>query len=197
MSQNLLLCYGMIKDQLSTENRVFSDKNPFDFRIITPFIRDEFREEVIPALLKTGNEQLHTLQTTLLPIARQLIFELNSSIFLRLLEAATNLDNLLPDPYLTEGGFLQELGTRPTVHFPVNKLHRKLRLDIAISTQTQPCLFAISGVEEPLALNNGDCLLSRCIPGTPFGACVPVETENTRCLTLYYYQNPPEPQNHE
>ena len=45
----------------------------------------------------------------LAPVIRQLIWELNSSSFIRCLETLTGIDNLLPDPVLRGGGLHQIL----------------------------------------------------------------------------------------
>lgn len=180
MSQSLLLCYGIIKDQLGRENRVFSAAHPFSCRVLPQFVRKEYLDRVLPVMARTDNSQLAS-QQQLHPVARQLVFELTSSIFLRLLEAATGFDNLLPDPYLTEGGFLQEHKPEPDSDFPCNKLQKVLRLDL-ILTDGAP----LAHEDELLTLEPGACLLQTCEDGKATTA------PEARALTLFYYRNPEE-----
>lgn len=185
MSQSLLLCYGIIKDQLGKENRVYSGDNPFTYRELPRFIRQEYLGEVLTVLEQTGNAQICD-QLGLHPLARQLLFELTSSIFLRLLEAATGFDNLLPDPYLTEGGFSGETRPEAQQHFPCDKLQKVLRLDVLLSTSSP---FEADNVTRNPA--PGSCLLQSCTNGT-----LPVIPDG-RTLILYYYLNPQETSPHE
>ncbi|MEY2454202.1 MAG: hypothetical protein QOD92_3776 [Acidimicrobiaceae bacterium] len=68
-------------------------------------------------------------ETMLGPHTRQLISQLNSSVFLRFLETLTGIPGLVPDPHLAGGGLHQiERGGFLSIHADFNQLGR-LRLD--------------------------------------------------------------------
>jgi len=67
------------------------------------------------------------------PAARQLIWEMNSQVFLEFLEALTGIENLLPDPKLWGGGMHQIVrGGKLGVHVDFNQ-HSVFKLDRRIN----------------------------------------------------------------
>ena len=64
---------------------------------------------------------------------RQLIYHMNSSLFLNFLSELTGIKNLIPDPYLEGGGLHQIMpGGKLGIHSDFNK-HTKLKLDRRIN----------------------------------------------------------------
>ena len=70
-------------------------------------------------------------ETQLGLVTRQLIYELNSSVFLKALETITGIQGLMPDPHLFGGGLHQILrGGFLKIHADFNR-HEKLHVDRA------------------------------------------------------------------
>ena len=68
-------------------------------------------------------------ERTLGPTARQLIWEMNSQVFVQFLEALTGIEGLIPDPQLSGGGMHQiTRGGKLGVHVDFN-VHRTYGLD--------------------------------------------------------------------
>jgi len=78
-----------------------------------------------------GNTEKLATQTRLLmgPVTRNLVAELNSSVFVDFLETLTGIAGLIPDPHLIGGGLHEiEPGGYLKIHADFNR-HERLRLD--------------------------------------------------------------------
>ncbi len=140
------------------------------------------------------------------PFTRQVIYQLNSSVFTTFLENLTGIDGLVPDPHLWGGGLHQiERGGYLNVHADFNK-HPKLRLDRRLNL----LLFLNKDWKEEygghLQLWNREMtkcevnslpILNRCVifsttdyayHGLPDPLSCP-EGQTRKSLALYYYTN--------
>ena len=140
------------------------------------------------------------------PALRRLVYELNSSHFLRYLERLTGIPNLIPDPHMAGGGLHQYLpGAVLRVHADFNRLpswnlDRRLNLLLYLNPEWRP--------EWGGALELWDEAMSSCVRSIQPVAnrCVVFSTTSTshhgipdpiacpegvtrRSLALYYYSN--------
>ncbi len=124
-----LLDYHRLREQFVAGHDAYVGGDPFPHLVLDEFIRDDVVDAVLagfPApsadinwrqLLATGedgekvqfNKQGMPHLFKMSPVIRQLIWELNSSTFIRALEKLTGIDDLLPDPSLRGGGLHQIL----------------------------------------------------------------------------------------
>lgn len=127
--ENTLLNYNKIRERFFDSHDDYVTGDPFPHIMLDEFIGDKLVDKILedfPAssadikwrqLLakdpvgekaqfnKQGMPHLFKLSPTI----RQLIWELNSSTFIRALEGLTGIDNLIPDPSLRGGGLHQIL----------------------------------------------------------------------------------------
>ncbi len=124
-----ILDYDRLRERMITAHEAYIGADPFPHIAIDEFINDDAIDlllEAFPApsadiqwrqLLATHgdgervqfNKQGMPHLFKVAPIIRQMIWELNSSTFIRMLEKLTGIDNLIPDPSLRGGGLHQVL----------------------------------------------------------------------------------------
>jgi hypothetical protein len=124
-----LLDYDRVRRQFSEGHKAYVGADPFPHIAFDDFIAADVTDAVLdgfPApsadinwrqLVAAGadgekvqfNKQGMPHLFKISPVARQLIWELNSSTFIRCLEKLTGIDNLIPDPSLRGGGLHQIL----------------------------------------------------------------------------------------
>lgn len=124
-----LLDYGRVRERFVASHDDYVNGDPFPHIALDDFVSPDVIDAVLqgfpqPAadinwrqLVATGddgekvqfNKQGMPHLFKLSPVARQLIWELNSSTFIRSLEKLTGIDNLIPDPSMRGGGLHQIL----------------------------------------------------------------------------------------
>jgi len=144
-----LLDYGRLRQHCADHHPQYASADPFPHILIEDFISPT----VVTALLegfpapdaginwrrieaagKDGSQVQYNKQGmphlfSIPAVARQLIWELNSSTFIRILETLTGIENLIPDPALRGGGLHQVLpGGVLGVHADFTR-HAKYNLD--------------------------------------------------------------------
>ena len=140
------------------------------------------------------------------PFTRQVIYQLNSAVFIHFLETLTGIDGLIPDPHLWGGGLHQiERGGFLGIHADFNR-HPKLKLDRRLNL----LLYLNKNWKEEygghLQLWSRDMkrcgqkllpVFNRCVifsttdfsfHGHPDSLTCP-EGESRKSLALYYYSN--------
>jgi hypothetical protein len=127
--EDVLLDYGLLRERFITGCEEYARGIPFPHAVLDDFVSSEVVDAILacfPAssadimwrqILATGNDggkvqynkqgMPHLFRIA--PVIRQLIWELNSSTFIRSLEKLTGIDNLIPDPSLRGGGLHQVL----------------------------------------------------------------------------------------
>jgi Rps23 Pro-64 3,4-dihydroxylase Tpa1-like proline 4-hydroxylase len=139
-------------------------------------------------------------------VLRELIYTLNSSVFLRYLEKLTGIPNLLPDPHLVGGGLHQYLpGAILRVHADFSKLRgslldRRLNLLLYLNEQWHEEWGGYLELWDPemrecrerIAPTGNRCVIFSTTGTSYHGmpeplACPPGKTR--RSLALYYYSN--------
>lgn len=139
-------------------------------------------------------------------LLRDLIYTLNSGVFLRYLEALTGIPNLLPDPHLVGGGLHQYLpGAILRVHADFSKLRgslldRRLNLLLYLNEEWQEKWGGYLELWDPemracrerIAPTGNRCVIFSTTGSSYHGmpdplACPPGKTR--RSLALYYYSN--------
>ncbi len=124
-----LLDYGRIRNRFDRNHDNYLNADPFPHCMFEDFIDEEVIDAVLDTFPEPGadinwrqivaqgedgeNVQYGKLGMPhlfkLSPVIRQLIWELNSSTFIRSLERLTGIDNLIPDPSHRGGGLHQIL----------------------------------------------------------------------------------------
>jgi len=124
-----LLNYGEIRSRFFAANHSYVSGDPYPHIVLDQLVGSDVVDSVLqgfPAatadinwrqLLAKGsdgekvqfNKQGMPQLLQLSPFIRQLIWELNSSTFIRTLEGLTGIENLIPDPSLRGGGLHQIL----------------------------------------------------------------------------------------
>lgn len=124
-----LLDYAQLRKRFVEGHEEYVNGNPFPHIALDEFVREEVIDTVVesfPApsadinwrqLVATGtdgekvqyNKQGMPHLFKIPAVTRQLIWELNSSTFIRSLEKLTGIENLIPDPSLRGGGLHQVL----------------------------------------------------------------------------------------
>ena len=119
-----LLDYDRIRRQFIEGHNKYVDADPFPHVLIDEFITPEVIDAVLDGFPSaTADINWRQLEASgadgervqfnkqgmphlfkISAVARQLIWELNSSTFIRCLEKLTGIDNLIPDPSLRGGG---------------------------------------------------------------------------------------------
>lgn len=124
-----LLDYGGIRSRFEQQHDAYVGADPFPHAMFENFISDEVVDAVLAGfpepsadinwrqIVAKGDDGAnvqyrkqgmpHLFQVS--PVIRQLIWELNSSTFIRALERLTGIDNLIPDPSHRGGGLHQIL----------------------------------------------------------------------------------------
>ncbi len=124
-----LLGYGLLRERFLAGSEQYANGIPFPHAVFDDFVSPEVVDAVLNCfpgpsadimwrqILATGkdggkvqyNKQGMPHLFKVAPVIRQLIWELNSSTFIRSLEKLTGIDNLIPDPSLRGGGLHQVL----------------------------------------------------------------------------------------
>jgi len=124
-----LLAYNLLRPRFVEGHEAYVGGQPFPHIILDDFVREEVVDAILtgfPApsadinwrqLVATGadgekvqyNKQGMPHLFKIPAVTRQLIWELNSSTFIRMLERLTGIDDLIPDPSLRGGGLHQIL----------------------------------------------------------------------------------------
>lgn len=119
----------------------YSQAKPFPHIVIDNFLPEEVLEKVLyefpnPSQIN-WNKANHAAEKKLSScredemgeITRLLLYQLNSSIFIKFLEDLTGIDGIIPDPHFLGGGLHQiERGSYLKIHADFNR-HQKLKLD--------------------------------------------------------------------
>jgi len=198
-------------------------QNREDYQINEPFPHATFDEVYSPQILDAVIEEFHNSQHSwrdfdtkyekksqqcderlLGPTTRQLIHNLNSSLFLNFLEELTGITGLIPDPYLVGGGLHKiSRGGKLGIHVDFNKhkrMHVFRRINIIIylnkdwkeeygghlelwDKQTSKSVKKILPVFNRMAIFN---TTSKSFHGHPEPLACPEEM-NRMSLALYYY----------
>jgi len=141
MSGSQSLPYEALKAVGAAKHAAYVAADPFPHIVIDDFLPPAILETVLdefpgPDAIDwkrfkdgTGRKLATRDEAQMGPRTLALLHELNSSRFLRVLEALTGIDGLIPDPHLEGGGLHQiERGGFLKVHADFNK-HEKLGLD--------------------------------------------------------------------
>ena len=127
--QQQLLDYDRLRERMLSAHGAYTAGDPFPHIAIDEFISEDVLDALLEAfpspsadiqwrqLLATHtdgetvqfNKQGMPHLFKVAPVIRQLIWELNSGTFIRILEKLTGIDKLLPDPSLRGGGLHQVL----------------------------------------------------------------------------------------
>jgi hypothetical protein len=141
MSGSQSLPYEALKAVGAAKHAAYVGADPFPHIVIDDFLPPAILEPVLgefpgPDAIDwkrfkdgTGRKLATRDEAQMGPRTLALLHELNSSRFLRFLEALTGIEGLIPDPHLEGGGLHQiERGGFLKVHADFNK-HEKLGLD--------------------------------------------------------------------
>ena len=196
----------------------YSEAKPFPHIVLDALFPKEVPEGILEEFPDPGeilwrrHEHSHSKklasekETQLGPFTRQVIYHLNSSVFIHFLENLTGIEGLVPDPHLWGGGLHQiERGGFLGVHADFNQ-HPQLKLDRRLNL----LLYLNKNWREQwgghLQLWNRDMtqceekllpIFNRCVifsttdfsfHGHPDPLTCP-EGESRKSLALYYYSN--------
>jgi len=129
-------------DRLAAANqRMYVSNDPFPHIVIDDFLPTEVAERILTAFPAPGTglwyqfDDEHEIklqisdETLLDPYVRDVLYQLNSSMFIEFLEHLTDIDGLVSDPHFEGGGLHQiQPGGFLNVHADFN-FHPRLRLD--------------------------------------------------------------------
>ena len=139
-----LLQYDELRSRFAGGHNAYASACPFPHIVLDDFISGQLTDAIlmdfpestlasdheIPAR-HSGNSGLFELSPTI----RQLIWELNSSTFIRVLEGLTSLDNLIPDPAHYDAGLRQEPSGQPPLIQTVPSDDNPLGLDCRLKLE--------------------------------------------------------------
>ncbi|MBE9144849.1 2OG-Fe(II) oxygenase [Planktothrix mougeotii] len=225
MTQSLSFCLDLNKLNDLAENqwKSYAEAEPFPHIVIDNFLPESVLDEILEEFPKPGQinwrqfdaeaekKLASTSELQMGEATRFLLYQLNSSVFLKFLEKLTGISGIIPDPYFHGGGLHQiEKGGFLKMHVDFNKhkglgLDRRLNLLIYLNKNWQEEYgghFEMWDAEMTHCFKKVLPIFNRCVifstsdfsyHGHPDPLTCP-EGMTRKSLALYYYTNgrPPE-----
>ncbi|MBD2485209.1 2OG-Fe(II) oxygenase [Planktothrix sp. FACHB-1365] len=225
MTQSLSFCLDLNKLNDLAENhwKSYAEAEPFPHIVIDNFLPESVLDEILEEFPKPGQinwrqfdaaaekKLASTSELQMGEATRFLLYQLNSSVFLKFLEKLTGISGIIPDPYFQGGGLHQiERGGFLKMHVDFNKhkgfgLDRRLNMLIYLNKNWQEEYgghFEMWDREMTHCIKKILPIFNRCVifstsdfsyHGHPDPLTCP-EGITRKSLALYYYTNgrPPE-----
>lgn len=125
----------------SQSSKSYAEAKPFPHIVIDDFLSTSLLDRILEEFPKPGTidwqkfnnpaekKLASNLELQMGEWTRVLLYQLNSSTFIKFLESLTGIDGIIPDPYFAAGGLHQmERGGFLKMHGDFNR-HNKLKLD--------------------------------------------------------------------
>ena len=201
-----LLQYDKLRSRFAAGHNTYVSATPFPHIILDNFIRSDLTDTILTQLTQSVMDSLTNIPDLfkLSPTIRQLIWELNSSTFIRALEGLTGLHNLIPDPALRGGGIqIGQNGQVPLLHAtPMEEnpygLQCRLKLELYLNKDWKDEYEGhlelwncdLSACVKRIRPTAGRCVIFSLNTHTYHGQSLPFECPNDvtkKYIAVYYY----------
>ncbi len=145
MSASYLFALNKLQQIGSNNKEIYMNADPFPHIVMDHFFDESILNSVLNEFPDLSSDRwksykhayseklANSSEEQLGELTRELIYQLNSSPFLRFLEQITGIEGLIPDPHLVGGGLHQiERGGFLKIHADFN-FHKTLKLDRRIN----------------------------------------------------------------